>query len=121
MNRDELLERLRATRAELGTSKMLAKRLSIPEGTLKAVLSQNFKNLSTIDKVLGKYVECFMSGVYKEGLYTENLICPHIKNALTWQDCQTRAHATRPFGGAAKIAWWQCCQTCPHKTGAPNA
>lgn len=41
--------------------------------------------------------------------------CPHINETVTAEICRRKALAPRPFGGRDRLAWWTCCQTCPHR------
>ncbi|WP_156302785.1 hypothetical protein [Methylogaea oryzae] len=44
--------------------------------------------------------------------------CPFTGESIGRSDCQQRANAPRPFGGAAKLRWWEACQSCQHKGGS---
>lgn len=41
--------------------------------------------------------------------------CPHTGEDLEPASCRKKALAPKPFGGAARLGWWLCCQTCVHK------
>lgn len=44
-------------------------------------------------------------------------ICPHTQQEITGPDCKQRATQPKPFGGKAKLAHWQACQSCQHNYG----
>ncbi len=46
--------------------------------------------------------------------------CPHTGEVVTPELCKKKALAPRPFGGAARLAWWSACQVCPHKPKGVN-
>jgi hypothetical protein len=41
--------------------------------------------------------------------------CPHSGEPVTPDVCRKKALSPKPFGGAERRAWWQCCQTCAHQ------
>lgn len=41
--------------------------------------------------------------------------CPYTGETVTPETCTRKALSPRPFGGRARLAWWTCCQTCPHR------
>ena len=48
--------------------------------------------------------------------------CPHTGESVEPALCRKKALGPKPFGGAARAAWWLTCQTCPFKpaTGGPK-
>lgn len=44
--------------------------------------------------------------------------CPHLGEAVEPDLCARKALTPKPFGGSARLTWWQCCQRCPHKPEA---
>lgn len=40
--------------------------------------------------------------------------CPHLGEEVTPDVCVRKALSPKPFGGAARRAWWNACQRCPH-------
>lgn len=68
-------------------------------------------------------ISLYLSGKYGAGV--ENLEaailarydiypCTHSGTEISGPDCQRRATAPRPFGGKAREAHWQTCQSCSH-------
>lgn len=47
-------------------------------------------------------------------------ICPHTIQLITGPACKQRATQPKPFGGKAKLAHWQACQSCQHFTGVQH-
>ena len=45
--------------------------------------------------------------------------CPHTGEEIAAVVCRRRALAPQPFGGTARLAQWETCQTCPHKPIQP--
>lgn len=41
--------------------------------------------------------------------------CPHTGVEITPDVCQRKALSPEPFGGGARLAQWNTCQTCSHK------
>lgn len=46
--------------------------------------------------------------------------CPHTGEEVEAAVCHVKALGPKPFGGAARLAWWKACQTCPHKPTPPE-
>jgi transcriptional regulator with XRE-family HTH domain len=42
-------------------------------------------------------------------------LCPHLGEEVEPEVCVRKALAPKPFGGSARLAWWQTCQQCPHR------
>lgn len=63
----------------------------------------------------GKYPADAQKLIDRFELEYSNVDCPFAQRELTRQDCRQRSTAPRPFGGAAKAAWWNACQTCIYK------
>lgn len=69
----------------------------------------------------GKYdkgarqIEAALTRVY------DRRLCPHLDEEVEPELCVRKALAPKPFGGTARLVWWQCCQTCPHKPTTPEA
>lgn len=47
--------------------------------------------------------------------YCDRRECPHTLVVITPDVCRRRALAPQPFGGGARLAHWNTCQTCPNK------
>lgn len=69
-------------------------------------------------------VSLFLSGTYGADLNNiESAIlaaydkrdCPHTGDPVAATVCRKKALAPKPFGGNARLDWWNTCQTCPHK------
>ena len=41
--------------------------------------------------------------------------CPHLGTPVDLTTCHKQALRPKPFGGRERLAWWETCQTCPHK------
>lgn len=98
----DLLELMKAKREEIGTAE-LAKALGVADVTIRSICSDNYRGKP--DAVLAVFA----------AKYVDVVVCPHIDALLNRGDCRLRYNAPKPFGGASKLAWWQCCQTCVHK------
>ncbi|MDP1527690.1 MAG: hypothetical protein Q8M20_17950 [Rhodocyclaceae bacterium] len=98
----ELLEAFKAKRAEIGT-KELADALGIKDSAVRMVCTGNYPNPHNI---LNQFARHFINVVD----------CPYAGRTLERSDCHTRSTAPRPFGGAAKLNWWQACQHCEHRS-----
>jgi hypothetical protein len=97
----ELLAAFNAKRAELGT-KVLAEKLGIKDSAVRMVSTGNYPNPTPILNQFARF-------------YINVVNCPYAERVIDRSECKTRSTAPRPFGGAAKLAWWDACQTCEHK------
>lgn len=100
----ELLTAFNAKREEIGT-KPLAEALGIKDSAVRMVSTGNYPNPTPI---LNRFAKVFINVV----------TCPYSDREIGREECNNRSTAPRPFGGAAKLAWWEVCQACEHKTGA---
>jgi len=98
----ELMAAFNAKRAEL-TSQGLGEALGLSKGLVRLIGAGHHPNPQPH---LLAFARHFAIG----GLY-----CPYKQAMLNLDECQARATAPRPFGGAAKTAWWEACQRCEHK------
>lgn len=96
-----LLTQLQAKRDEIGT-KALAEAMGIKDSAVRMVCTGHYPNPQIVlDKFALKYIDV--------------VPCPYADKNLQRAECRSRSTAPRPFGGAAKLAWWDACQTCKHK------
>jgi hypothetical protein len=102
----ELLAAFKAKRNEVG-SKTIALELGIAESTVRVVCTGHHPNPSNI---LSKFERHFMDVVN----------CPYVQRVIELEDCKSRCQGPRPFGGAAKQAWWSACQRCEYCERAIN-
>lgn len=98
---NDALQRLKQAVADSNISQVAVK-MGVPRCTLSQVVN-------------GKYPASPQNILDKFELAYSNVNCPFAGRELTRQECRTRSTAPRPFGGAAKTAWWDACQQCPHK------
>lgn len=96
-----LLSAFKAKRDELGT-KALAESLGLKESAVRMIATGHYPNP---DKFLNQFAR----------QYINVIACPYAGRLLERPDCTTRSTAPKPFGGAAKLAWWDACQTCEHR------
>lgn len=96
-----LLADFKAKRIEIGT-KELAEALGIKDSAVRMVCTGHYPNPTPI---LNQFARQFINIV----------ACPHAMRVLERSECRNRSTAPRPFGGAAKLTWWEACQTCEHK------
>lgn len=68
-------------------------------------------------------VSRFMSGTYGAGLAKieaaiyhayDRRDCLHTGEAIAPEVCRKKASAPKPFGGTARLTWWEACQGCCH-------
>jgi hypothetical protein len=97
----DLLTAFNAKRTEIGT-KALAEALGIKDSAVRMVSTGNYPNNTPI---MNKFAKQFINVVS----------CPYAERIIERSECKTRSTAPRPFGGTAKLAWWDACQTCEHK------
>lgn len=102
MSLSDLLELLKAKREEIGTAE-LARTLGVSDVTIRSVCTDNYRGKP--DSILQLF----------SIKYVDVVLCPFIEEPLNRGECRLRYNAPEPFGGARKLAWWQCCQTCEHK------
>jgi hypothetical protein len=98
----DLMALLKAKRQEIGTAE-LAKALGVADVTIRSVCSDNYRGKP--DAVLNAFA----------AKYVDVVPCPFIEELLNRSECRLRYNAPEPFGGARKLAWWECCQTCQYK------
>lgn len=74
-------------------------------------------------------VSRYMSGTYGDGIQKleaailkayDKRDCPHTGEAIASEVCRKKALGPKPFGGSARLIWWETCQSCPHKPEAPE-
>lgn len=99
------LQRLKQAVADSNITQV-ADKMGIPRCTLSLVVNDKYP--ASPQKILDKFERIF-GGVN----------CPYIGKKLTHQECDQRSTAPRPFGGAAKLNWWEACQTCEFKGDKP--
>lgn len=95
------LERLKRM-TEQSSIAAVAEKIGVSRTTLSLVV--NGKYPAGLDKVLERFDRTYL-----------DVNCPFAGRELTRADCNARSTAPRPFGGAAKTAWWEACQVCEHK------
>ena len=99
----ELLVLFVSKRAEIGT-RALAEALNMTDGAVRMVCTGHYPNPKLIlDKFARQYVDV--------------VLCPHVGLQIERTECVSRSAGPRPFGGAAKQAWWAVCQDCEHRGG----
>lgn len=68
-------------------------------------------------------VSRYMSGTYGAGVAQieaailkayDRRDCPYTGGSVDPETCRKKAAGPKPFGGTARLIWWQTCQTCPH-------
>lgn len=96
------LERIKQAVADANITSV-AEKIGVSRTTLSLVI--NGKYPAGLDNVLDKFDRAY-----------SNVNCPFAGIELTREQCNQRSTAPRPFGGAAKTAWWDACQTCNHKS-----
>jgi hypothetical protein len=101
MTMTDLITAFKAKRDEIGT-KALSDALGIKDSAVRMVATGHYPNP---DNILKKFAQH----------YIDVVVCPHAQRAIERTDCKNRHTAPRPFGGAAKTAWWDACQACEHK------
>lgn len=85
------------------------------------------KSLQQISDEIGysrTTVSLYNSGQYRAGLAAleaaivktyDKRLCTHTGELIEPPTCERKALSPKPFGGSARLAWWICCQSCPHK------
>lgn len=97
----ELLTAFKAKREELGT-KTLGDALGIKDSAVRMICTGHYPNPAPI---LNQFARKYINVVP----------CPHAGREIERIECSNRSTAPRPFGGAAKLAWWDACQGCEHR------
>lgn len=105
MTTETLLQQFIAKRNEIGAAE-LAKVLDIKDSAVRMVCTGHYPNPTNI---LDKFSRHFINVIE----------CPYIEETIESSLCKQRSHSPKPFGGAAKLAWWQACQNCPKKEKQP--
>lgn len=98
----DLLVLLKAKREEIGTAE-LAKTLGVSDVTIRSICTDNYRGKP--DAVLATFA----------AKYVDVVVCPFTEELLNRSECRLRYNAPEPMGGARKLAWWECCQTCRYK------
>ena len=99
--RTGLLTAFKAKREGIGT-KALADALDIKDSAVRMVCTGHYPNPTPI---LDKFAR----------IYINVVSCPYADRMIERTECNNRSTAPRPFGGAAKLAWWVACQSCVHQ------
>jgi len=105
MTKPALMDAFIAKRAEIGTQ-ALAAALGVTDSAVRMVCTGHYPSPA---KLLAKFAR----------QYIDIVDCPYALRPLERADCLARSSAPRPAGGAAKLTWWEACQTCEHK-GEPQ-
>ena len=97
----DLLVAFKAKREEMGT-KPLAEALGIKDSAVRMVCTGHYPNpVPILNQFARKYINV--------------VTCPVAVREIERAECSHRSTAPRPFGGAAKLTWWEACQTCEHR------
>lgn len=101
---DSLLALMQQKRGEIGDV-ALAESLGVSRSTIRSICTGNYPGDPA--KVLKKFGQVYIDVVH----------CPHADQSLQRDDCNRRSTAPKPFGGTAKLSWWQACQACELSNG----
>jgi hypothetical protein len=100
-NEADLLALFKKKRLEIGTA-ALAESIGVSNVTVRSIDTGHYRGKP--DAVLAAFAERWVDVV----------LCPYIDEVINREDCKNRHTAPKPFGGKAKQAWWETCQTCVH-------
>lgn len=98
---EELLTAFKAKSKKLG-AKALGDALGIKDSAVRMIRTGHYPNPAPI---LNNFAR----------IYINVVPCPHAGREIERVECSNRSTAPRPFGGAAKLAWWDACQGCEHR------
>lgn len=87
--------------ARLGSTAKVALSIDVSRPYLSRYLNNDLDGVKDIEKRIAEHFD--------------RRICPHSQIEITPDECHRRARSPKPFGGNARLAYWNSCQSCPHQ------
>lgn len=103
---------LRAERAKGKSVSQLARETGMPRPSMSMLLSGTYPARS-LDLVTRKH------GARIVEIYRQQVLCPHLRRAISKEDCRAFASAPMSTSNPEKLKHWRACRQCPFNPVLP--